>query len=353
MLFLRERMTETAYACMDGQTAAVTVAMLLGDTSGVEEGLLQNIRYGGIAHIFAVSGLHIGAVFLFCTLLFKNNRLPRWIRFFLVAALVLLYGGVCGYSASVVRAIVTCLTLYACKLIGLKYDSLESLSLAALITFAAYPTLLFGVGAQLSFAACAGIALLKRGLERVLLSAWTGADKFVLQKIFKRPPPLSVDMFSQNQPPLSLYTLAKRSVCSFLGVTLSAQVLTAPVLYLSFGYFSPISVLLNMVFVPLVSAVFCILLALVLIACLLPTAAGAVLLYVPNVVWAALLIAFEAVDFSALITMGTALPIGGLIAYFCAAAFCTDKFNVTRKEKAGYALLFAAALIVCMIAANV
>ena len=73
-LAVRSRLVETLYAGMDEESAAVTCALLTGDTSGIESGLLENVRRGGIAHIFAVSGLHIGALYAFCLFLFRKIR---------------------------------------------------------------------------------------------------------------------------------------------------------------------------------------------------------------------------------------------------------------------------------------
>jgi len=64
-LAVRSRIQEVVQAGMNEDAAPLTLALLLGDTAGIEEGLLENIRAGGIAHIFAVSGLHIAALYAF------------------------------------------------------------------------------------------------------------------------------------------------------------------------------------------------------------------------------------------------------------------------------------------------
>ena len=66
LLFLRSRAEAVIDAGMDADAAGVTKAILFGEKDGIESSLYENIRYGGIAHIFAVSGLHIGALFAFC-----------------------------------------------------------------------------------------------------------------------------------------------------------------------------------------------------------------------------------------------------------------------------------------------
>ncbi|MBO5334698.1 MAG: ComEC/Rec2 family competence protein, partial [Clostridia bacterium] len=221
--FLRGRLQNALYTGMSEENAAVAVAILLGNTSGIEEGLLENVRYGGVAHIFAVSGLHIGAAFAFCLLLFRSKRVPAPIRFLFIAAILLLYGGVCGYSASVVRATVTCLVLYGCSLLGMKYDGLESLSLAACVVLLIYPTLLFGVGAQLSFGACLGIVLLSRPLNRAMSGAVYGVFKWVKHTLLGVPKPPKPNMFKGNTLPKPLPWQAVDKVISFLSVSMAAQ----------------------------------------------------------------------------------------------------------------------------------
>ena len=141
----RSRMRRVIYAGMDEESASVTYALLTGDTSGIESGLLENVRLGGVAHIFAVSGLHVGALYSFCRLLIDKTRLrglPALVRFFLTAAALVFYGGVCGFSASVVRAMVMCLVLYASALLGIKSDLLENTGVAALFLLALHPVAL-------------------------------------------------------------------------------------------------------------------------------------------------------------------------------------------------------------------
>ena len=351
--FLRERMESTLFACMDEQTAAVTAAMLFGDTSAIESGLLENIRHGGIAHIFAVSGLHIGAVFMVCSFLFRGGRLPKILQFLFVAALLLFYGDLCCFSASVIRAIITCLTLYACEVSGWKYDGLECLSLAAVFVFGAYPTLLFGVGAQLSFAACLGIILVQRNLQETLETICGAVENVVLYKILKREKKETVvDIFAGDVPPPSLYEQAKRTICSYVAVSCSAQLFTIPILYHAFGYFSPISFLLNLLFVPLITSIFCILLLFVLVASFFASGISTVILYLPNVVWSALLLLFEGADFTSLAVVGMRMDLSAMIPYYACVSTISDKFNFTRRERCFFLLLFFLLFVATMSVLN-
>ena len=68
-LRIRDRVEEVVYAGMDETAASVTLGVLMGDTTKIESNLLDNMRKGGVAHIFAVSGtLALCTVLLPCFL---------------------------------------------------------------------------------------------------------------------------------------------------------------------------------------------------------------------------------------------------------------------------------------------
>ncbi len=350
--YIRGRIQSTLRSSLSEESAALVAGVLLGDTSAMEDGLMENIRYGGIAHIFAVSGLHIGSIFAACTFLFRRNRIPVPIRFIVVAAILLFFGSVCGYSASVVRATVTCLVLYLCSLVGLKSDWIENCSLAAIIVFSLYPTLLFGVGAQLSFAACLGIALLSRPLQRGLRKILDGINDGIRYKILRQPKPQPMDFFRANTlpPPLARQWLGK--VVAFFAVSLAAQIATAPVLCSAFGYLSAVSVLLNCIFVPIVSVGFAPLLILTAASLVLPQAVGAVLLYPVGVVASAMLLPFHLIRFSTGIIQSVSLSSPAVIAYYCAVLFSSDKINVRKWQRRCTAVAFIAVFLLCLTLAS-
>ena len=351
-LFLRARAEEVIEAGMDESSAAVTRAVLFGNTSGIDEDLYENIRRGGIAHIFAVSGLHVGALFAFCLALTKKTalrRLPKGAQLLFLAALLFIYAGICGFSASVIRAAVICLVSYASTLIGIKTDFIESLGLAAIIVLLLKPSALFEVGFQLSFMACFGIAFLSKPIGHVF-------DEIVklTRKIFPKKPMLAEIEATKNDDtmPPSLGERIYRFVSSFLSVSLSAQIFTAPLLLHYFGYVSGWALLLNCIFVPFISAVFSILLLLVSIACLLPVEFAFVILYLPNLIWSVVLLAFQTFDFSSFAISELKLSAGASIAYFAGCLFCTDKWNLKKPLSHAVSIACFFAFVIAMVALN-
>ena len=343
---IRTRITKVLYYGMDETPAAVCLAVLTGNTSGIESGLLENIRYGGIAHIFAVSGLHVGALYAFCLLLTAKTPLkkaPKAARFFLVAATLFFYGGVCGFSASVIRAIVLCLVAEFARLIGTSIDRLETVGLAAIIVLFISPFELFGVGFQLSFVAYMGIVLLQKPLEK-----WgnTACD-WVKEKLSKKPV-----IEGGETPAITVAGKIRQAILAFLSTSFAAQIATAPILLSSFGYLSVWSLLLNCIFVPFIGAVFSLLLIFVVVACVLPIGASSVVLFLPNVVWSAVLLLFEGVDFSTMAISGVTLSAAACVCYYTGLSFITDKWNLTKKWKSAFAALCLIGFVGVVLALN-
>ena len=347
-LKIRQRITNVVYAGMDSEPAAVTVAVLTGNTYGIEEAALENMRAGGIAHVFAVSGLHVGALYAFCLLLYKKTSLKKLanpVRFLLLCTILLFYGGICGFSPSIIRATVLCLVAYGAKIIGIKTDLLDVLGLGAFIVLCVTPTALFEVGFQLSFAACFGIAILSKRIGQVFDEICKGVGK-VFKKEWAQPHYLP----NGDTLPPSLLELFRRKVRSLLSVSIAAQITTAPILISSFGYLSGWSLVLNFFFVPFISGVFSVLLALVFLAAALPISFAPILLYAPNAVWSVVLLLFELVDFSAFTVTGIRLIGATKVLYYSGLTLGTDKLNIPLAWRKGISAVFFFAFFVCVCA---
>ena len=351
-LLAKKRIQESVYAGMDDTPAAVTMAVLTGDRTGIEKGLYDNIRAGGVAHIFAVSGLHIGAMFGFCMLILEGGdrkRGGRASRFIITSAVLIGYAGVCGFSPSVLRATVICLVSYAAKLTGLTVDFLQAIGASAIIVLCISPVTLMEAGFQLSFLACLGLALLTRPLRLAMESACCKVRSWFPKTLS----PAEIRAIKNDDTlPASLSERIRRSVISFLSASLATQIFTAPLLMSLYGYLSGWSLLLNCLFIPVISVGFSFVLLLVLLVCILPEACAAVLLYLPNVIWSALLLLFETIDFSTFALTGLKLSLGSYVSYYGGCVFATDKWNVTPRLRRVLTIACVFAFAVTMFVTN-
>ena len=94
---------------LDTPTQAVVAAMAVGDRSGLTPELRDRYARSGTSHLLAVSGLHVGFVFIIVNLLLMW-MLTLWygyaVRCLVVVAAIWVYAAVTGFSPSVVRAAV-------------------------------------------------------------------------------------------------------------------------------------------------------------------------------------------------------------------------------------------------------
>lgn len=170
-LTLRDKIKNFVYEKLESSGAEhyeIGYAMLFGDTSYIESNELNIMRSAGIAHLLAVSGLHISVIVVFLNFVFRKLRVSRLICFIVVSAALIFYCYICGFSVSVVRAsIMSILSLYA-LLRGKPYDSLSALGLAGFIILLFSPLKIFNLSFILSFGAVLSIILTSAVLNKFL-----------------------------------------------------------------------------------------------------------------------------------------------------------------------------------------
>lgn len=141
-------------------------ALLLGDRAGLGEDDRAAFRALGVAHVLAVSGLHVGFIYAFAMGLLRPLSL-RW-KSLLAGVLLLAYGWLTGFSPATVRALTFCLMALAARMLWRGPDPLTCLGAAFLLLTAANPMNLVSPGFILSFTAVLGIVLLAESIERRL-----------------------------------------------------------------------------------------------------------------------------------------------------------------------------------------
>ena len=194
-------------------------AMLTGNSEFMDVEVLSSYRMAGVAHIFAVSGLHIGFIATVLNFLFDKLRLNRAIKAVVITAVLLFYSGVCGFSASSLRATFMSTILLFAAIGGERYDKYVSVSAAALAVLIISPAQLFCVGFQLSFTVVTFMLLLAK-------------------------------------PIANLFGFLPIKLASSIGSVLAAQVAGIPICLAAFKEFSLIAIIANLIFIPIVGAIF-------------------------------------------------------------------------------------------------
>ncbi|MEM6800318.1 MAG: ComEC/Rec2 family competence protein [Bacteroidota bacterium] len=136
--------------------AALAKAMFLGDKSGLKKEQKVSFTGAGLSHILAISGLHVGIVFICLNLiLFPLNLIlfGRKIRYFLVFLALLYYMLLCGAGPSVVRAVCMFGTILLFRIFNKRFSLFNVLAISAWIQMLLEPNIIFDIGFQLSYTA--------------------------------------------------------------------------------------------------------------------------------------------------------------------------------------------------------
>jgi len=177
----RERLAEAADRWLPAREAALVRAIGTGDRGALDPATTTSFARSGLAHILAVSGLHLvvvafGLERLLRALLLRSDRLavrlePRRAAALLILPAVAVYTVATGAGAPIVRAALAAAVGSLGTLLDREPDALNTLALAALALLAADPAGLLDPSVQLSFTAVGGLALWAGPLRRRLPSA--------------------------------------------------------------------------------------------------------------------------------------------------------------------------------------
>ncbi len=163
------RLKATAEYYLTDEENHLAIALLLGEKQHLDESFYRMTQRMGIAHIFAVSGLHVGfagALLLFVFRVFHRER--SWISFLLLTAGLGFYCILTGLAPSAVRAaLMIILATVAMRLLR-PPAPVDFLALAAIVLLADNPFLMYNAGFQLSFGVTLCLLLFVRPLQEKL-----------------------------------------------------------------------------------------------------------------------------------------------------------------------------------------
>lgn len=142
---------------MPEEEAGVLCAMILGEKSLLAGETKELYRQGGIAHILAISGLHISILGMAGYRMLRKRGCSFAVSSIISISLLALFGIMAGMGISTVRAIVMFGIYLGAECCGRAYDSMNALAVAAGALLLYNPCVLFLAGFQFSFAAVAGV----------------------------------------------------------------------------------------------------------------------------------------------------------------------------------------------------
>ena len=206
-------------------------ALLTGDKSDLTKEITGIFRDSGASHILALSGLHLGVLYILLARLtapLGNSPWIRRLRYSLIIVAALFYSIMTGATPSIIRAFLFITINETARLLGRKRDPVRVLLAALTVQLALKPDVISSVGFQLSYMAMVGIFLLYPTLERIY-------------------PAPSGSRLSRFNPFRKIWNAAMLSI--------SCQIFTGPIAWHYFHTFPKYFILTNLVALPLTSAI--------------------------------------------------------------------------------------------------
>ncbi len=157
---------------------AITKALVLGVTDGLDNDLQGAYAASGAMHILSVSGLHVGIIYGIILLLLKplsSRPWSRWVIAILSLICLWIYAFVTGLSPSVLRSVTMFSFIVIARPFGRQTNIYNTLAASAFLLLIYDPHLIMSVGFQLSYLAVMGIVYLQRPLFDLWEpSSWLG-----------------------------------------------------------------------------------------------------------------------------------------------------------------------------------
>ena len=212
---IKERVASVYDQTFEPKAASVLSAMVLGDKRGLDRDTRNMYQLNGIAHILAISGLHIAILGMTLFEWLRKRTGSYRISGCVAMIVVVFYGIMTGLSGSTSRAMIMMGLVMIGKAKGRSADLLTSAGIASIGMAVWNPYVIRDAGFQLSFAAVAGLAVIH---------------------------PVYVQTFGK-----------KGKLRQAFGVSLSSSLATLPICVFYYYQFPLYGILLNLLVVPLVS----------------------------------------------------------------------------------------------------
>lgn len=213
----RERAREALKQFCTEKDAGLLSAVLLGDKTQMDEEINDLYQKNGIAHLLAVSGLHVSLIGMGLYRLLRRLGLGFGWAGVWSGGLLFLYGTMTGFGPSVFRACLMLACSFAASYLGRTYDLLSAMSLAAICLSLENPFVIFTGAFQLSFGA-------------VFAIGWAGKE-------------------------LSDGLECKKEWENALSVSLAIQLVTGPIVLYHFFEYPLYGIFLNFLVIPLMTYV--------------------------------------------------------------------------------------------------
>lgn len=204
--------------------AGVAEALLIGYRDDLDKDLVQAYSNTGVVHIIAISGLHLGMIYMALVWLlqpFKKTKWIKWVKPVIILAVLWIFTLLAGAVPSILRSAVMFTFIVLGETIDRKSSIYNTLAASAFVMLAYNPYFLWDIGFLLSYAAVVSIILFAKPVYN-----WFYSKNKLIDFFWK-----------------------------LTSVTIAAQILTVPIIFYAFHQFPNLFLITNSIIVPLSSVI--------------------------------------------------------------------------------------------------
>ena len=211
----------------DEETSSILLGLILGNKTDIDENTQENFKNASMAHVLAVSGMHIAYVILGINILFKKILGKRNTYIFSIIILIF-YMFITNFSPSVTRAGIMGILILVSKIIYRKNDIYTSMAISLFVILIYNPFLILNAGLQLSYGGVIGIIIFNKSIIKIL------ENIKIKNKVYK----YKIKPVIQN-------ILDK--IKEIISVSISVQVFIFPIILENMNTFNPYFLISNLI----------------------------------------------------------------------------------------------------------
>ena len=219
-------------------------AILLGDKEELDQNIKNLYSESGIAHILAISGLHISFIGMFLYSLLRR-RFKFGISASVSIVIVVGFSIMSGMGIATIRATVMFGLRLMGEVLGRTYDNLTAISMAGILLMLWNPFVIFNSGFQMSFAAIISIVLVLPVIQNILQIPQLSMKRMIIDE----------KNITDKQKQLLKLKILKNKMVNALLLSITVGLAMNPIITYNYYQLPTYSFLLNIIVVPLMSVV--------------------------------------------------------------------------------------------------
>ncbi len=165
---IKQHIKENLADGLTNENVEIAYSALFGEKELLSDSQYNAYKLSGVAHLLAVSGLHVVIIVGVLYKILDLLRIKNWPRIIIVSIILILYMYICNFAVSIIRATIMSIVMLLAPMFFREYDTLSSIAFSGIIIYFINPLSAFDPGFLMSFACVIGIALLNKPIRSAL-----------------------------------------------------------------------------------------------------------------------------------------------------------------------------------------